>query len=70
MSDGYGTAHIWIDDHCYVLGLEKRRMNGTADGEIFVTPMVHIFHEAFELLKTLPSPANDKLRHGANNPNA
>lgn len=41
-----GTAHIWIDDHCYQLGLE------CDDGVIQTT---HIFSEAFEVLKTLPS---------------
>lgn len=41
-----GKAHIHIDDHCYVLTLRRDL------GYIYTT---HIFPEAFEVLKTLPS---------------
>ena len=41
-----GKAHIHIDDHCYVLTL-RRDM-----GYIYTH---HIFPEAFEVLKLLPS---------------
>lgn len=47
LKDQYGgIAHIWIDDNCYVLGLEK---------DSITTPTYHIFKEAFEVLKKLPS---------------
>ena len=44
-SESGGCAHIWIDDHCYQLGLVR-------DG--LVKPTSHIFPEAFLVLKTLP----------------
>ena len=46
-----GVAHIWIDDHCYQLGLERE--DSKADGP-YVVPVAHIFPEAFLALKTLP----------------
>jgi hypothetical protein len=54
LKDGYGgVAHFWIDDHCYVLGLERlREMDGAA--QVVVNPTHHIFPEAFQVLKTLP----------------
>ena len=44
--DSGGRAQIHIDDHCYVLSLE--RDNGYIN-------TAWIFPEAFEVLKTLPS---------------
>lgn len=61
LTDGAGTVHIWIDDHCYVIGVERKRLDGTPSGQVFVAPTRHIFAEAFEVLKTLPSPANVKV---------
>jgi hypothetical protein len=52
LTDGYRTAHIWVDDHCYVLGLVKPS-GGTAMIPV-VVPTQHIFHEAMEVLRTLP----------------
>ena len=46
--DHGGRCQILVDDHCYVLCL----LNGT--GEYCYTP--YIFREAFEVLKTLPTP--------------
>ena len=52
-----GVAHIWIDDHCYQLGLESSA-EANSDGEIvcesYVVPVTHIFAEAFDVLKQLP----------------
>lgn len=42
-----GTFHIVIDDHCYVLCMEGE------DGAC--KPATHIFKEAFDILKKLPS---------------
>ena len=55
-----GVAHIWVDDHCYVLGLVKPS-GGTAMIPV-VVPTQHIFHEAMEVLRTLPPlySANDQ----------
>ena len=47
-----GVAHIWIDDHCYQLGLES---SAEANCESYVVPVTHIFAEAFDVLKQLPS---------------
>lgn len=44
-----GRAHIWVDDNCYQIGLERAKA-----GEVFVRPVTHIFPEAFNALKTLP----------------
>lgn len=44
-SSSGGMAHIWIDDHCYQLGLV---------GDGLVKPTSWIFPEAFLVLKTLP----------------
>lgn len=52
LTDGAGIAHIWVDDHCYVLGLEKPS-GGTAMIPV-VVPTHHVFHEAMEVLRTLP----------------
>ena len=41
-----GKAHIYIDDHCYVLTLQQ---------ELGYRHTAWIFPEAFEVLKTLPS---------------
>jgi glucose-6-phosphate 1-dehydrogenase len=47
--DGYGgVCQIINDDHCYVLCLKRK--DGTYKNA------THIFNEAFEVLKTLPSP--------------
>lgn len=47
LEDEYGGRfHIWIDDHCYQLGL----VNGYGK----VNPVTHIFPEAFQVMKTLP----------------
>lgn len=43
-----GRVHIWIDDHCYQVGLERE------DG---VRPVTHIFAEAHRALSQLPPPA-------------
>ena len=52
LEDEYGgRAHIWIDDHCYQLGLEREELK--ADGP-FVVAVTHIFPEAFQAMKTLP----------------
>lgn len=50
-----GVAHIWVDDHCYVLGLERTHQD-TSESPVktVVNPTHHIFREAFEVLKTLP----------------
>ena len=47
-----GVAHIWIDDHCYQLGLESS--NGEIECKSYVVPVTHIFAEAFDVLKQLP----------------
>ena len=47
-----GRAHIWIDDHCYVLGLEEPAI--AANDVPIVRPTWHIFPEAFQVMKTLP----------------
>ena len=52
-----GVAHIWIDDHCYQLGLEssaKEMSDGKVMCEPYVVPVTHIFAEAFDVLKQLP----------------
>lgn len=41
-----GKAHIYIDDHCYVLALRR---------DMGYVNTAWIFPEAFEVLKTLPS---------------
>ena len=58
LTDGAGVAHIWVDDHCYVLGLEKPS-GGTAMIRV-VFPVCHIFHEAMEVLRILPPLSNAK----------
>ena len=59
-----GVAHIWIDDHCYQLGLESSAEANNDDemmSESYVVPITHIFAEAFDVLKQLPSLSkNDK----------
>ena len=63
LEDGYGgVAHIWVDDHCYVLGLEA--LTNDSDEKLIVRPTRHIFREAFEVLKTLSSP-NDHVQRPA-----
>ena len=58
MDDSGGVAHIWFDDHCYQLGLES---SAEAKSESYVVPVTHIFAEAFDVLKQLPSLSkNDK----------
>ena len=52
-----GVAHIWIDDHCYQLGLESSAEANNDDemmSESYVVPVTHIFAEAFDVLKQLP----------------
>jgi len=46
LSDGFGVCQIIRDDNCYVVCLRQR------DGRY--KPTVHIFKEAFEVLKMLP----------------
>jgi hypothetical protein len=58
VSDSGGVAHIWIDDHCYQLGLEssaEAKSNGEMVCESYVVPVTHIFAEAFDVLRGLPS---------------
>ena len=47
-----GRVHIWIDDNCYQLGVEREDR-----GDLFVVPTTHIFPEAFRALKGLPDLA-------------
>lgn len=52
-----GRAFIWVDDHCYQLGLECTPTgNLVEDGmpKTYVRPTTHIFPEAFQVMKTLP----------------
>jgi hypothetical protein len=62
LKDGCGgVAHIWVDDHCYVLGLERMEvLTSGSEERLIVRPTHHIFSEAFDVLKTLPSLANDE----------
>ena len=48
-----GRAHIWIDDHCYQLGVEQLH-RGNVHPPNYVVPVTHIFPEAFQVMKTLP----------------
>lgn len=61
MDTAGGVAHIWVDDHCYQLGLESSA-EAKSDGEMvcesYVVPVTHIFAEAFDVLKLLPSLSN------------
>ena len=60
--DHGGVAHIWVDDHCYVLGLERMEsLTSDSEEELIVRPTHLLFPEAFDLLKTLPSLPNGKL---------
>jgi hypothetical protein len=43
-----GVAHVWIDDGCYVLGLESPTTKA-------VLPTHYIFPEALALMQTLPA---------------
>lgn len=59
LKDEYGgVAHIGIDDHCYVLYLQKTENIGATVAQskdiTFCVGVTHIFPEAFEILKTLP----------------
>lgn len=56
--DHGGVAHIWVDDHCYVLGLEREHQE-TSDSPVKTVVKLtnHIFHEALEVLKALPDLA-------------
>lgn len=47
------AAYIWSKGRCYLIGVERRRNNGTA--ERFVMPTDHIGPEALAILRTLPS---------------
>lgn len=47
LTDGFGVCQIIMDDNCYVLCLRQK------DGRY--KPTTHIFKEALEILKTLPS---------------
>lgn len=52
-----GVAHFYIDDHCYVLGLERDCSKTSDNKSPFLRethPVTHIFPEAFEVLKKLP----------------
>jgi len=64
LEDGCGgVAHIWVDDHCYVLGLERMEaLTSDSDEKLIVRPTHHIFWEAFEVLKTLSSLANNQAQ--------
>jgi hypothetical protein len=54
MADQYGgVAHIWIDDHCYRLGLESQIDNITR-------PTTYIFSEALEIMRRLPALGNHR----------
>ncbi|MCK5607752.1 hypothetical protein KAR91_38070 [Candidatus Pacearchaeota archaeon] len=56
LKDEYGgVAHIGIDDHCYVLYLQRTEGGILAEERTFCVGVTHIFPEAFEVLKTLPS---------------
>ena len=46
-------AHIWINDNCYVLGLERHR-EGSVKPQNYVVLATHIFPEAFKVLRDLP----------------
>ena len=50
-----GRAHIWTDDGCYELGLERTEAK-TSESEpsTYTRPCTHIFPEAFSVLRTLP----------------
>ena len=56
LEDEYGgRAFIWVDDHCYQLGLERHDTTKSgAINETYVQPVTHIFPEAFQVMKTLP----------------
>jgi hypothetical protein len=64
LADEYGgDAHIWIDNGCYVFGLERKiskvihnTYTYSYDAKVIVKKSHYIFHELFEVLKTLPSP--------------
>lgn len=48
LEDEYGgIVHMWIDDHCYVIGI-----NDGLEGDLVI--LTHIFLEVFQVLKTLP----------------
>lgn len=50
-----GCAHIWIDDHCYRLGIELiEAPTSEAEKRTFVQPIMSIFPEAFEVMRELP----------------
>lgn len=54
-----GVAHIWIDDHCYQLGIETMDVpdgDPTPANIPYVRPVSHIFAEAFDVLTQLPRP--------------
>jgi len=52
LKDGHGgIAHIYTDDHCYVLALASEN----AWPQV-ARPSYHWFPEAVEVLKTLPLP--------------
>ena len=55
LEDEYGGRfHFAIDDHCYVLYGEHHHEEN--ESEVGCSPVTHIFGEAFEVLKKLPSP--------------
>ena len=49
-SEHGAEAHIIVDDHCYVL------VHNAASEDGKFRYHTHIFREAFEVLKTLPTP--------------
>ena len=56
-SEHGGRAHIWVDDHCYQLGLESSAESKSGEEVVtpaYTIPVTHIFPEAFEVLCTLP----------------
>jgi len=60
LEDEYGgKAHFTVDDSCYVLVLKDHKLNSSdelqKEDKDYFKNSPWIFHEAFEVLKTLPS---------------
>ena len=54
LKDPYGgIVHVWIDDHCYQIGIE---------GGGITRPTTYIFREAHQLLSELPPPGERALQ--------
>jgi hypothetical protein len=55
LADGAARVHIWIDDSCYLVGVQRTEaMTNECPARTFVEPVRHIFPEAFEVLSGLP----------------